>query len=499
MTTQHAGPTLADRLPPHDIAAEEAVIASLLVDGDRLSTIPGLKPEHFYRERHRFIFEACLNLNQRREAINHVTIAHELERAGKLETAGGSAYLSHVVAKLPTSVHIQHYARIVQRTATSRQLIATAHTVADIGYSDLPDINQALDQAEGAVLSVRQDSKTSGRTLRTLRQVVDQENLFDRYAATGIEEGFETTATPTGLIDLDRIIGGLTPGALYVIGAATHVGKSSFMLQLLYNLATNGHPAAYFSLEMADTHIARALVEIHLNTRFSALDTPQKRLDAQPAIVNAFGHVQDLNILCTERPGLSTSQLHSLLLQAHASRGGPITAAFVDYLQIMRPDIRYKSQTRNEIVAEQTAALKAMARDFNIAIVTASQLNREYLSEADKRPRLGHLRDSGAIEQDADVILLLHSQDYLVAEKLIRPNDVDVSRENTLEVHIAKNRLTGRNGTLDLHFDRTRARISNSTRPVTPSAAEGPRSSPPRTSGGNGRTPTPLFGQPRRP
>ncbi len=427
---------LADRLPPHDIRAEESVIASLLIDSETIGQVSGfLTPEDFYRERNRWCYEACLELLNRGDAINQVTVSHELESNGRLEEVGGSAYLSHLVSVVPTSVHAEHYGRLVHRTATMRRLITTADEIADIGYHDDPDIDNALSQAEDLLFRIRTGHSTRDFTL--IREV------FDTYLedAAGLSDPTDRSNQPvmTGFSELDRLLGGLQRSDMLVLAARPSIGKSTIGLNIAQHAAASGMTVGIFSLEMG-----REQVALRLLSAAAQVDTHRLRMrltsDTEDArISDSIGHLSDLPIYVDDTPMLTVVEIRSKARRLQMERG--LDFVIVDYMQLIEGGSRWRDPNRVQEVSEISRSLKGLARDLNIPVLAISQLSRAIEQRTHHRPQLSDLRDSGSIEQDADVVMFIHREDkYTSVDDWDRAHPGEPYPRNLAEIIVAKHR-----------------------------------------------------------
>ena len=435
-----------ERLQPHDIEAEEAVIGSLLIDGESiLKVIHILKPRDFYRERNSFCYEACLALFQRREAINQVTVTHQLNLQNRLEAIGGASYLSHLVSTVPTSLHVEHYARIVSRTATMRRLIEAASEIATIGYDGTADEDGALTRAENVLFGVR--TGQSSREFVSLREVLDQ-FLEDRAS---IAEPLDRTRAPimTGFDSLDDLLGGLQPADLVILAARPSVGKSTLAVNMALNAAKGGATVGIFSLEMSREQLAMRVLASE-----SGIDSHRLRLGLyteaeEQRIITSVGALSELTIYIDDTPVQGIIEMRSKARRLHMERS--LEMLVVDYLQLMQGD--NKSSNRVQEISEISRSLKGMARDLSIPVLAVSQLSRAVEMRPSHRPQLSDLRESGSIEQDADVVVFIYREDLYTTEEewLHRYPDGRPYPRNIAELIIAKHRH-GPIGTVKLLF-----------------------------------------------
>ncbi len=428
----------ADRLPPHDIQAEESVIGSLLIDGESITTISGfLKPEDFYRERNRWCFEACIELLNRNEAINQVTLAHELETMGVLEEVGGSLYLNHIVTVVPTSVHVKHYGEIVYRTSTMRRLIDVSHKIADIGFQDQADIDLALSNAEDLLFSVRSGTRT--RDFIPIREALEP-YLESTSPVPDLDE--QTTGPiPSGFPNLDALLGGLQRSDMIVLAARPSVGKSTLALNLARNAAVNGARVGILSLEMGREQVAMRLLSAEARVNMHRIRTRLVSEDEQARIVDSIGFLSDLSIYVDDTPLQTVAEIRGKARRLQLEAG--MDFAVVDYMQLITGGGSgwRRDQNRSQEVSEISRSLKGMARDLNVPVLAVSQLSRAIEQRPSHRPVLSDLRESGSIEQDSDVVMFIHRVDkYMTEEEWNRNNPSSPYPRGLAEIIVAKHR-----------------------------------------------------------
>ncbi|TET37358.1 MAG: replicative DNA helicase [Dehalococcoidia bacterium] len=393
-----------EKLPPHDIEAEEAVIGSLVIDSDAIFKIATfLKPEDFYREKNQWAYEACFFLYERNEAINQVTVAHELARRERLEAVGGAAYLSHLIANVPTSVHVEHYAQIVHRTSVLRRLISSAAQIAAIGYEAGPDIDAALGRAEDILFRLRHGE--SPRDFVHIRQVLDQ-YFEESELALRPREG-EVALVRTGFPALDDILGGLQRSDMIVLAARPSLGKTSLALSIARNAAIEQKArVAIFSLEMAREQLVNRLLASESGVDARRLRLGQQTEAEERRIIEATGVLSEAQIYVDDSPILRIVEMRSKARRLHLERG--IDLMIVDYMQLMRGDGR---EGRVQEMSEISRSLKELARELDVPLLAISQLSRAPEWRASHRPQLSDLRESGSIEQDADVVMFIYRDD----------------------------------------------------------------------------------------
>ncbi len=434
-----------EKMPPYDLDAEEAVLGSLLIDSDAIYKITSfLKPEDFFRESSQWIYQACLALGEERgERIDQITVAHELARSGRLEGVGGAAYLSHLVSVVPTSVHVEYYARIVRRLAVMRRLISAAGQIAAIGYEAGPDFDRALDTAESILFQLREG--------HTPAEFVHIREVLDRYFEEGEPSPVKERPTRvfTGFPALDEILGGLQRADLIVLAARPSVGKTSLALSIARNAALEqGACVAIFSLEMARESLVQRLLASE-----AAVDTKRIRLGLQTEeegrrIVDATGVLSEAPIYIDDSPSLRVAEMRSRARRLHKERG--IDLIIVDYLQLVQVD--GKRENRVQEMSEISRQVKALARELDVPVLAVSQLSRAPEWRASHIPQLSDLRDSGSIEQDADVVIFIYRDDlYYTEEEWEKRNPLKSYPKGIANVIVAKHR-NGPVGQVDLLF-----------------------------------------------
>ncbi|MBC8429720.1 MAG: replicative DNA helicase [Dehalococcoidia bacterium] len=446
-----------EKLPPHDIDAEEAVIGSLLIDGTAIYKIATfLEKEHFYGEHTQSLYDACLSLYQHDQAINQITVAQELDRRKKLEACGGAAYLSHLVSIVPTSLDIEHYAQIVYRLSMMRRLIDAAGQIANIGYQADPDVDVSLNRAEDILY--RLHHRQSPRDFTHIRQVLDK---YFETTAPGLEaEGYPKEPIPyvlSGFTGLDEFLGGFQRSDLSIIAGRPSMGKTSLALSLARNAAVEqGACVALFSLEMA-----REPLVLRLLASESEVDSRRVRLglhteEQEKRIMDAIGRLSEAPIYIDDSPQLRVVEMRSKARRLHFERG--IDLIIMDYLQLMQGEGRDEVEKISNI----SRSLKGLARELNVPVIAVSQMSRPVESRTSHKPQLSDLRGSGSIEQDADVVMFIYRDDvYYTREEWEREHPSE-SYPPPAEVIIAKHR-NGPTGQINLRFLPRMAKFENIT------------------------------------
>ena len=437
----------AEKLLPHNIEAEEALIGSLLIDGECVARVaPLLQAGDFYRERNQFCYDAAVALFQRDQSIDQTTLAGELARTEKLDAIGGMSYLSHLVAITPTSVHSEDYADIVSRTSTMRKLISAAARISELGYNDTDDLDGTLRQAEDALFAVRGSRQNRGFV--PLRQIYDQ-YLQDR---AGVIDPLAASASPviSGFSELDELLTGLQRSDLIILGARPSLGKSTLALNICLNAAKNGSAAGVFSLEMSCEQLAMRILASE-----AGIDTHRLRLGLytmaeEQRMIDAIGQLSDLPVYIDDTPYQSIVEMRSKARRLSLEHG--LDLLVVDYLQLVQGQGRSFSANRVQEISEISRSLKAVARDLNVALIACSQLSRMIENRPSHRPLLSDLRDSGSIEQDADVVMFIHREDlYITEEEWEQQRPGQPYPRNIADIIVAKHR-NGPTGSMQLRF-----------------------------------------------
>ena len=375
-----------ERLPPQNIEAEEAVLGALLIDPDaiiRVATI--VRPEDFYREKHGWIYDTVLILHERREPIDFLTVCDELDRRGQLDEVGGAAFITTLINAVPTSIHAEHYARIVERTATRRRLIDAAGQIAQLAYQEADDVEEVVDRAEQILFGVSE--RRVSRELVPIKQVLSE--YYDRIEYLTLHRG-EMIGIPTGFIDLDRLLGGLQRSDMVILAARPSVGKTSLALSIAHNAAKKfGQRIAFFSLEMSSEQVVQRLISAETGISSQRLRQGDIGDDEWGRFVKATHNLSEILFFIDDTPGISALELRTKARRRHAETG--LDLIVVDYLQLMRGDFR--SENRVQEISSISRAIKALARELDVPVLALSQLSRGVESRTDKRPILSDLRE----------------------------------------------------------------------------------------------------------
>jgi replicative DNA helicase len=432
------------RTVPHNLDAEESLVGAMLLSRDAIATaVEACAADDFYKPAHAHIFRAVSDLYARGEPVDAVTVADELSRAGLLELIGGPATLVTLAAETPSVANAGRYARIVEEHALLRRLIGAATEIAEIGYDVPEDVAGALDRAETLVFEVAQRRATD--TTKPLKELLAQaldnlEALFERHEAI--------TGVPTGYRDLDERLSGLQPSNLVIVGARPGMGKTSFALGLAAHAAVERRiPALVFSLEMSHLELTQRMLCAEARVDSTRMRNGRLLESDWPKISQAIGRLGEAPLYIDDNPNLTVMDIRAKARRL-ASRTG-LGLVVVDYLQLMSG--RSSAENRQVEVAEISRGLKILARELDVPVVALSQLSRNLETRADKRPVLADLRESGSLEQDADVVLFLYRDELYNSESADR---------GIAEVIVAKHR-NGPTGVTQLAFLDHFARFAN--------------------------------------
>ena len=438
----------AEKLLPHDVEAEEAVIGSLLIDGESILRVTSVvKAGDFYREKNRLCYAACVGLFQRSEAIDQVTLARELARIEQLDSVGGMAYLSHLVAITPTSAHAEHYAHLISRTSIMRSLIGAAGRISAMGYDDTDDIEATLRRAEDALFQVRTGQAVGG--FMPLRQIYDQ--FLEDRATLAEPEGANNAPVMTGFNDLDELLGGMQRSDMLIVGARPGLGKSSLAVNVCISAAKNGAHAGIFSLEMSREQLALRILASEAEVDAHRLRLGLYTESEEQRIIDSIGNLSELSVYIDDTPFQGIVEMRSKTRRLSMEHG--LDLLVVDYLQLIQGSGTGRfSDNRVQEISEISRSLKGMARDLNVPILTCAQLSRVVEGRPGHRPMLSDLRDSGSIEQDADIVMFIYREDvYYTEEEWDQQFPGRPYPRNIAEIIVAKHRH-GPTGSVKMRF-----------------------------------------------
>lgn len=384
--------SIPEKMVPQNVEAEEAVLGALLIDPEGIFRVLAfLRAEQFYLQKHRWIYESIVAIHERREPLDYLTLITELERREQLEATGGGAYISQLINSVPSAINIESYGRMVEQAYVRRRLLDAASDIARLAYNEEQPINEVVDSSEKTLFAVSQQRAT--RDLRPIQEVVS--SYFDHVENLREHRG-ELMGVPSGFQDLDHLLGGFQRSDLLILAARPGVGKTSLMLTMAVKAAERGRTVAVFSLEMAAEQIVQRMI-----SGISKIDAQRLRLgevrdDEWPVFIESIGHLADLPIYIDDTPALTPIQLRTKCRRLHSERG--LDIVFVDYLQLMTSGQR--SENRVQEVSYLSRTLKALARELDVPVMTASQLSRAVEQRQDKVPILSDLRESGCLTGD---------------------------------------------------------------------------------------------------
>ncbi|MBI2264702.1 MAG: replicative DNA helicase [Armatimonadetes bacterium] len=428
----------AQKLPPQNLEAEQSVLGSLLIDKDAVAQVAEvLQSEDFYREAHRILYDTMLRLFERAEPIDVVTVAEELTRKGKLEVVGGVDALMYLINLVPNAANVRHYARIVEEKSVLRKLIRAGTQITQDSYEWTEKVDVLLDRSEASIFAVAQ--RKFSQFFVPVRQVLIEafqkvEELYKRKS--GI------TGIPTGFEDLDHITAGMQPSDLIVVAARPSMGKTSFCLNIAQHAAVKENlPIAIFSLEMSRDQLAQRMLCSEAGIDAQRLRSGRLAEVEWSKLSYALGVLSEAPIFIDDSAALTVIEVRSKARRLKAEKG--LKMIVVDYLQLLRGSSRTENRTQE--ISEISRGLKALAKELEVPVVALSQLSREVEKRTDKRPILSDLRESGAIEQEADVVAFIYRDDYYNPDK--------TDKKNIAEIIVAKQR-NGPIGNIELYWQK---------------------------------------------
>lgn len=444
---------IQDRMPPQSMEAEQAVLGSVFLNADAIiEAMEFITDQDFYRRSHQLIFQTMLTLNDRNEAIDLITVKEQLDSLNLLEDVGGVGYLTELAMAVPTAANVGHYAKIVEQKALLRNLIQTATDIVTKGFEQGDEVETILDEAERMIMEVSERRNRSG-----FLAIADVLNTtfaeIDRLSQ--LQE--EITGLPTGYHALDKMTAGLQPEELIILAARPAVGKTAFALNIAQNVGTKTDKAvAIFSLEMGAESLVNRMLCAEGTIDASHLRTGQLTEEEWGNLVMAMGSLSQADIYIDDTPGIKISEIRAKCRKL-AQEKGNLGLVLIDYLQLIEGTGR---ENRQQEVSEISRQLKKLAKELKVPVIALSQLSRGVEQRQDKRPVLSDIRESGSIEQDADIVAFLYRDDYYQ-----RDSDEDAEEHednNIIEVIIEKNR-SGSRGTVELLFIKEYNKFSSIT------------------------------------
>ena len=440
---------------PHDSEAEKAVLGAVFLDPAVISDLSDtLGPDDFYERANRIIFNAMLELDERNEEVDVITIQDELNKNNQLEDIGGLAYVSELAVTTPTSAHVSYYAKIIKRKSLLRHLIATSQGIIQTAMQETDDVTDILDQAESAIMSVSQENTTGG--FQDIKAVLQD---AVKQIQTAANNDSMITGLPTGFSELDKMTTGFHDDELIILAARPGVGKTAFALNIAENVGRNtDKTVAMFSLEMGADQLAQRMIASVGLIDSQHLRTGQLEELEWKSLISATGALEHSKIYIDDTPGIKMSDIRAKSRRL-AKETGNLGLIVIDYLQLIEGP---KSESRQQEVSAISRQLKKLAKELHVPVIALSQLSRSVEQRQDKRPVLSDIRESGSIEQDADIVAFLYRDDYYRDERE-DGDDGEVEPEDDngeVEVIIEKNR-SGSRGTVKLMFSKPYNRFSN--------------------------------------
>jgi len=451
-------PSLVERIPPQNLEAEQSLLGALLIDKDAIIKIADLiTVEDFYKGTHAMIFEAMTDLFRDREPIDLLSLSNRLEEKKQLETVGGRTYLIELSNIVPTAAHVTHYAMIIQKKATLRRLQSAAAEITSLSFEEADEVDNILDKAEQRLFGVSQ--KYLKQSFTAIRDVLT--DAFDRIDELHREKG-KLRGLPTGFFALDNILAGLQKSDLVVLAARPSCGKTSLALDIARNVATRSKiPVGMFSLEMSKEQLVDRLICAEAGVDLWRMRTgrlsDQPGQDDFPRIGHAIGMLSEAPLYIDDSASSSIMDIRTKARRLQMEKG--LGLLVVDYLQLM--ESRTKIENRVQEISEITRGLKSIARELNIPVLALSQLSRAVEARSPAIPKLSDLRESGSIEQDADVVLFIYRK---AMDRGITPTEEE---RRIAEIHIAKHR-NGPVGQVQLFFDEQKVSFRNLEKTTTP-------------------------------
>ena len=422
-----------NRIPPHSVESEQSILGSIILDKEAIITVAEtIQPMDFYKEAHKIIYESMLKLNSNNEPIDLITLIEELRKEGHLDSIGGISYLTSLSTIVPTTSNVKYYANIVKEKSVMRQLIKASNEIINLGYDASTDVQEILDKAEKNIFDISQEK--SGDDIQPINVVL--QDTFEMIEKLCTDKS-EVTGITTGFADLNKKINGLQRTDLILLAARPAMGKTAFSLNLVQNAALKGDASvAVFSLEMSKEQLVQRMLSAQSNVELSKIKTGNLGESDWPRIIDGRAVLSEANIFIDDTPGIKISEIRSKCRRLKIEKG--LDLILIDYLQLMEGE--GKNENRQQEIAKISRSLKILAKELDCPVVALSQLSRSPELRKDHRPILSDLRESGSIEQDADIVMFLYRDEYY--------HD-DSEKKNIGEVIIAKNRH-GETGNVEL-------------------------------------------------
>ncbi|NCD08815.1 MAG: replicative DNA helicase [Negativicutes bacterium] len=437
---------MIDRVPPQNIEAEQAVLGAMMIDKEAISKATEILRENdFYRQDHRAVYQVIVDLFSKNQAVDMVTVTESLKREGKLDDVGGIQFITYLANAVPTAANISYHAKIVEEKSLLRQLISVSTQIAGSGYEGSEDVNTLLDNAERMILAVSE--RKISRDFSPIKEVVM--SAVDRIDELYNKKG-GITGLATGFIDFDHLTSGLQPSDLILIAARPSMGKTALVLNMAQNVAIREKKAvAFFSLEMSKEQLVQRMLCSEASIDSSRLRIGELEDNDWEKLIWAADGLSQADIFIDDTPGITVMEMRAKARRLKVEHN--LQLIVIDYLQLMQGSGKKNSENRQQELSDISRSLKALARELNVPVIALSQLSRSVESRQIKRPMLSDLRESGALEQDADLVAFLYREDYY---------DKETENKNITELIIAKHR-NGPVDTVKLFFHKQFTRFAN--------------------------------------
>ncbi|MBW4062096.1 replicative DNA helicase [Candidatus Saccharibacteria bacterium] len=437
-------PGVSGKVPPQNVEAEASLLGSILIDKDAIIKIADqVTADDFYTERHALIYSAIVDLYEKREPLDLLTLSNKLREVGELEHVGGSVYLADLTGGVPTAAHVEEYAKIVSHKATLRRLIGASSAITNLGYDETTPLEDLLDKAEQTVFDVSQ--KNLKQNFIPINSILAES--FERLNELNSTKG-KLRGIPTGFRDMDKMLAGLQPSDLFILAARPSMGKTTLVMNLAHHVAAReGIPVGFFSLEVSKEQLIDQLLAIESGVDSWKLRTGALDDDDFPKIAEAMAQLSEAPLFIDDSATTNVMEMRTKARRLQSEHG--LGLVIIDYLQLISGGGR-TNEGRQQEVSEISRGLKGLARELNVPVIALSQLSRAVESRDDKRPMLSDLRDSGSIEQDADVVGFIYRPWYYDKE----------ADENITEILIRKHR-NGPIGDVELYFNAAQRKFTD--------------------------------------
>ena len=436
--------SMLNKVPPHSLEAEQSVLGAMLLDKDAIAkAIDILVVDDFYREAHRIIFDAVVTLYNRAEPVDLIMVTELLRQKNALESVGGASYISSLANMVPTAANAEYYASIVKAKSIYRALVNAGNQISSMGFESGQDVEQTMDRAQQLIFNISQKGRI--KTIDDMNTVLMR--TFDR-----IERLYETkgavTGVPTGFTEMDRMLSGLQPSELIIIAARPSMGKTALALNIATHVAlSEKKPVLIFSLEMSQDLLAQRMLCAQASVNAQELRRGNLTDSDWPKLSQAIGRLSEAPIFIDDTPTISALEIRSRARKLKIEKG--LGLIVIDYLQLIQG--KGRTESRQQEIAEITRSLKSLARELEVPVLSLAQLSRAVEATADKKPMLSHLKESGEIEQSADVVAFIYRDEYY---------NVDTENKNIAEIIIAKQR-NGPTGSFQLYWQKEYTRFRN--------------------------------------